>query len=84
MREAEGDERAQVDAAWARESIVVQAKARAKVTRNGFVVETYTPLEPHVFVPSGSVPYVPRREDYDPKLVLRDPEVHLSTSWVEV
>lgn len=60
VREAKGDERAQVDAPWALESAVAQAKARAKVTCTGFLVETYTPLEPHVFVPSGSVPYVPR------------------------
>ncbi|XP_058225789.1 uncharacterized protein LOC131334672 isoform X2 [Rhododendron vialii] len=83
VRETEAAERAQVDVAWARESAMAQAKARAQVTRAKFVAETYTPPESHVFVPSGFVRYVPHREDYNPELVLRDPEVHLSTTWSE-
>lgn len=84
VRETEAAERAQVDAAWAQESAVAMAKARALVEHVEFVAETYTPPEPHVFVPSGFDNYVPQRDDYDPKLVLRDPTEHLTVTWAEV
>lgn len=60
------------------------ARARAQATRADFVAETYSPPEPHVFIPSRFDHYEPRREDYDPKLVLREPTEHLSVSWAEV
>lgn len=77
-------ERAQADAAWAQESAVALAKARAEMTRAEFVAETYTPPEPHVFIPSGFDSYQLRWDEYDPELVLRDPTEHLSVTWAEV
>lgn len=38
----------------------------------------------HVFIPSGVDNYMPRREDYDPEVVLRDPTEHLALTWAEV
>lgn len=76
--------RAQVDAAWAQESAVAMAKARALVEHAEFVAETYMPPKLHVFVLSGFDSYVPRRDDYDPKLVLRDSTEHLAVTLAEV
>lgn len=84
VREAEVAERAQLDAAWARETAVALAKARAQEKWAEFVVETYTPPELHVFVLSSFVHYAPQREDCDSELVLRDPEVQLLATWTEV
>lgn len=84
VRETEAAERAQEDTTWTQESAVALAKARAQVERAEFVAETYTPSKPHVFVPSGFYSYVPRREDYDSELVLRDPTEYLSATWAEV
>lgn len=60
------------------------AKARAQEKRAEFVAETYTPLELHMFVPSGFVHYTLQRDEYDSELVLRDPAVHLSMTWTLV
>lgn len=72
---------AQFDEAWAQQMAVAVAKVRAQEKHPEFVAETYTPSEPHVFVPSGFDHYVPQQDDYDSELVLRDPTVHLSTTW---
>lgn len=71
----------QFDEAWAQQTAIAMAKVKAQEKRSEFVAETYTPLEPHVFVPSGFDHYVPQQDDYDSELVLRDPTVHLSTTW---
>lgn len=60
---------------------MVLAESRAKEPRTDFAAETYTPPEPYIFVPSGVDSYVPRRENYDAELVLRDPEEHLVRTW---
>ncbi|KAI8554993.1 hypothetical protein RHMOL_Rhmol05G0139200 [Rhododendron molle] len=83
-RESEAVERAQEEEAWARESAMELAKSRPQVAHAEFVAETYTPPKPILFVPSGVNSYVARREDYGPKLVLRDPTEHLSVSWAQV
>lgn len=62
----EAAERAQEEEAWAQEYAVALAEARLKETCTEFVAETYTPPEPHIFVPSGVDSYVPRQEHYDP------------------
>lgn len=51
VRETETAERAQEEAVWAQESALALAESRAKEPRDEFVAQTYTPPEPHVFVP---------------------------------
>ncbi|XP_058216837.1 protein MAINTENANCE OF MERISTEMS-like [Rhododendron vialii] len=53
------------------------------LTRVPFTAEGYMPPTPHLFVPSGFAAYKPRRMEYDPELVLRDPETHISSSWTK-
>lgn len=66
------------------ESAVATAESRAKGPRAEFVAETYTPPEPHIFIPSGVDSYMPRQESYDAELVLRDLEEHLARTWAQV
>lgn len=49
-----------------------------------FVAEMYTPPEPHLFIPFGVESSVPQRDSYDAKLVMREPERHLSVTWAQV
>lgn len=63
---------------------MAQAKTRVPATHAAFVAETYTPPELHMFISSGSMHHVPQRDDLDPEIVLRDPEVHLLMTWTQV
>ena len=66
---------------WPRVTAVVEA---GRLTRPEFSAEAYVLPTPHLLVPSGFAPYVPRRTEYDEELVLRDPDRHISTTWAEV
>ena len=63
--------------------MVQAARQRLRRPRPVFDVATYDPPV-HLFVPSGSEDYTPRRELYFGEEVLLDPEVHLSTDCLTV
>lgn len=52
--------------------------------RPAFDADAYILPEPHLIDPSGFDPYIWRCEEYDPDLILRDPESHLSRTWTTV
>lgn len=60
VRETESAERAQEEEAWAHKHAVILAKSIRQSPRPQFVVETYAPPEPHLFMPSRVDSYVPR------------------------
>ena len=77
--QAEEEERA----AGLRVTVVQAARQRLRRGRPAFDAATYAPPV-HLFVPSGSEFYTPRRELYFGEEVLLDPEVHLSTDCLTV
>ncbi|KAI8572277.1 hypothetical protein RHMOL_Rhmol01G0185700 [Rhododendron molle] len=81
VREAEVAEKAHEEAAWSQELGMELTKTRLQAARTLFTIETYMSPEPQMFVPSRVDSNVPRWEDYDPELVLRDPMEHLAQSW---
>lgn len=81
MRDMEAEERAGAEAMVPRVTAVTEA---TNMTRPPFSVKAYILPMPHLFVPSGFQAYKPRRTEYDAKLVLRDPETHISSSWTKV
>ncbi|KAI8535407.1 hypothetical protein RHMOL_Rhmol10G0171600 [Rhododendron molle] len=80
LRDAEAEERARAEAQWPRVKAVAEA---GTMTRPAFSAEAYIPPTPHLFVPSGFAAYVPRRREYDAKIVLKDPKVHIANTWTE-
>lgn len=76
LREAEAEEMAWLDDGLARQTAVEAVRLLKCAT---FAEEAYVSPTTHLFVPSGFDNYVPQQE-----LVLRDPTVHLSTTWMEV
>ncbi|KAI8555359.1 hypothetical protein RHMOL_Rhmol05G0168700 [Rhododendron molle] len=81
LREMEAAERARAEAELPR---VPAATVAAGLKRGPFSATAYVPLTPHLFVPLGFQAYKPQRPDYDAELVLRDPETHISRTWIEV
>ncbi|KAI8530397.1 hypothetical protein RHMOL_Rhmol11G0055200 [Rhododendron molle] len=78
----EAEEAEAEEALGPRVSAVAEAGA---LKRPEFSEETYTLPRPHLFVPLGFAGYrPPQQTDYDPELILRDPGVHIATTWAEV
>ncbi|KAI8562214.1 hypothetical protein RHMOL_Rhmol03G0017300 [Rhododendron molle] len=82
--EPEQAEVAQEEGLWMNEVAVTLANVIKGEARRAFVAETYTPPEPHVFIPSGAEGYHPLRRDYNEEDVLRDRDRHLSRGWAQV
>ncbi|KAI8551022.1 hypothetical protein RHMOL_Rhmol06G0152500 [Rhododendron molle] len=80
MREAEAEERTGAEVQWPRVTAVADAGAAG---RPDYSSEAYVPPTPHLFAPSGFAAYVPQRTEYDDKMVLKDPEVHIANTWSE-
>ncbi|KAI8559702.1 hypothetical protein RHMOL_Rhmol04G0194600 [Rhododendron molle] len=78
LRDMETEERAAEEALGPRVTTVAEA---AVVRRPDYTSETYVPLIPHLFVPSGFSSYTPQRSEYDDETVLRDPLVHIANTW---
>ncbi|KAI8568369.1 hypothetical protein RHMOL_Rhmol02G0193100 [Rhododendron molle] len=77
----EAEERDAEEAQGPRVSAVAEAGA---LKRPEFSEKTYTLPRPHLFVPLGFAGYrPPQQTDYDPELILRDPGVHIATTWAE-
>lgn len=64
--------------------VVTLAESIRQAPRARFVAKSYVLPEPHLFIPSGVESYVPRQDNYDTELVLRDPKRHLSKTWAQV
>ncbi|KAI8559670.1 hypothetical protein RHMOL_Rhmol04G0191600 [Rhododendron molle] len=79
--DVEAEEREAEEAQRPRVSAVAEAGA---LKRPEFSEGTYMPPRPHLFVPLGFAGYrPPQQADYDPELILRDPGVHIATTWAE-
>ncbi|XP_058211605.1 B3 domain-containing protein Os03g0622100-like [Rhododendron vialii] len=81
LRDAETEDRIGARVHGPRVTAVSEAES---LTRAPFSVEGYRPPIPHLFVPSGLAAYRPRQAEYDPELILRGPDTHISSSWAEV
>lgn len=81
LRDMEAAERARAEVELPR---LPAATVVAGMERAAFLASAYMPPTPLLFVPSGFAAHRPRRIDYDAELVLRDPEVHISRTWIKV
>ncbi|XP_058214656.1 uncharacterized protein LOC131326078 [Rhododendron vialii] len=77
LRGMEAEERAGARVYGPKVTAVIEAES---LTRVPFTAEEYMPPTPHLFMPSGFAVYRPQRMEYDPKLILRDPETHILSS----